>query len=205
MSRRWRWLSTSATFANSDGCPSRGEHFSGQVWVFGPAMHLAASGGKRPERGPTSRGMTWLTAPADHSRRRSIRPTRPMRTRSELRGTGRNFGRELRPHCAKLAGPFCRSRQKPCKSAKPSDGLEPSTPSLPWNHAGPKKLRLAGRSPRDLLAEIRPNCGRLAGPCSPGVPRLLSLCGSDFSFWRKRLDQAMAASGGGAYIVLHDA
>jgi hypothetical protein len=115
----------------------------------------------------------------------------------------RDFGREVGAHTRDRA---LTPASKTCElQAKPSVGLEPTTPSLPWNHAGPKESRLAGRSCRDLLAEIRPNCGRLAGPCSPGVPRLLSLCGSDFSFWRKRLDQAMAASGGGAYIVLHDA
>jgi hypothetical protein len=36
-------------------------------------------------------------------------------------------------------------------------------------------LRLAGTLCSAHLAQMSPNCGRLAGPCSPGVPRLLSL------------------------------
>jgi hypothetical protein len=54
---------------------------------------------------------------------------------------------------------------------KPSAGLEPATPSLPWRIRRLPLARFPGKSCPTRCAQSCAFCGASAGRCSPGVPR----------------------------------
>jgi hypothetical protein len=63
------------------------------------------------------------------------------------------------------------ARRERSQEPKPSAGLEPATPSLPWKQLERGVGAFAGLFEVDILAAIGALCGGTTGRCVTGVPR----------------------------------